>query len=130
MPVIISQQRRALAHELDLPEDAADRQWVRLIGLDAIDHDAKVVDAGRFDPGHASGECHDENPPCALAARSSGTLRHAQRVEPSSAAERADAPLNAIDDIIRSRRAGGDTYGVRLAEPRRAQVRLGLDVVD
>src|SRR5688572_24803130 len=64
------------------------------------------------------------------AARSSGTLRHVQRVALSSGPKRADALLNAIDDIVRRRRAGSETYGVRLAEPRRAQVRLGLDVVD
>src|SRR5947209_12901087 len=63
-------------------------------------------------------------------ARSSGNLRHAQRVKPSSAAEGADAPLNAIDDIVRRRRAGGDAYGVRVAKPCRAQARLGLHVVD
>src|SRR5687767_2745854 len=65
-----------------------------------------------------------------VAGRSSGTLRHVQRVEPSSAAERPDAPLNAIDDIVRCRRAGGDAYRIRFLEPRWAQVRLGLDMVD
>src|SRR5262245_35859575 len=62
--------------------------------------------------------------------RSSDTLRDLQGIEPWFAAKRPDAPLNAINDIVRRGRAGGDTYRVRLVEPRRAQVRLGLDVMD
>src|SRR5262245_55123265 len=64
------------------------------------------------------------------AGESSNTLRHPQWVELLPAVVRLDAPLNSIDDIVRRGGAGGDAYGMHLAEPRRIQVRLGLYVVN
>ena len=47
-----------------------------------------------------------------------------------SAAELPDALVDAIDDVVRRGRAGRDADRVRVAEPFRTQIRLGLDVVD
>ena len=44
--------------------------------------------------------------------------------------ELADALVDAIDDLVRRRRAGRDADRVRGEEPFRAQIRLRLDVVD
>ena len=37
--------------------------------------------------------------------------------------------VDAIDDLVRRRRAGRDAHGARVEEPFRTKVRLGLDVV-